>query len=131
MKTKKAFVNKTHIATISVVLVTMIILMAGILAAQDGGYRGPNFNRAHRPPYDPKIQPPLEMITAYQMAMTYLGTATNRLYCVGASCLKPTRQGVPGWTFSFSSTNGYSADVDISFDKELYTDGRTRQMLGK
>jgi hypothetical protein len=52
------------------------------------------------------------MLEAYAAATALMGTATNRFYCVSASCLGNT---LPGWIFSFSNTNGEMAHIEYYF----------------
>jgi hypothetical protein len=130
MKTEIPSTNKT-VVRIGIVISVTLAVMAGILAAQDGPYRGPNTNTRYRSAYDPKTQPPLEMTSAYELAMAYLGTHTNRFYCIDASCLALTKRGLPGWTFSFSNTNGQRATIEVTFDKAVGPDAPTSVLLEK
>ena len=90
---------------------------------------GGNSWRQHESPYDAKMPPPLRIIEAYELALARVGNATNRYYCVTASCLEPTKRGLPGWTFCFSNTNGERACVEISFDKEVDADAQSGKLL--
>lgn len=80
--------------------------------------------------WEPTKPPPLALPDAYALVLAHIGSATNRFYCVTASCLEMTNYGHRGWAFSFSDTNGQHARVQVTFDKELYTDPRSRQVLG-
>ena len=71
-------------------------------------------------PYDPKEGPPrLALPQAYRMAVAHIGTATNRFYCVSASCLEKTLPVAAGWVFWFSNTNGERARVEVYFRSKV------------
>jgi len=72
--------------------------------------------------YDLGDPPPLTLSQAYPLAMSHLGAATNRFYCVTASCLEITNFGNTGWLFSFSNTNRQRGRVMVFFDKEVEID---------
>ena len=94
------------------------IVTAGVLVAQgtitSGGRRW-----AVVQTYDGKTPPPLSLPEAYMRALSRVGEATNRFYCVSASSLEMTNNGFTGWTFWFSNTNSQRARVDVFFDKEV------------
>jgi hypothetical protein len=58
-----------------------------------------------------------------------LGSATNRLFCVSATCVEPPTFMTTGWTFGFSDTNGQIAQVKVFFDKNVYIDPRITEPL--
>src|SRR5947199_5418241 len=103
--------------------ISLIISLAaadstGILLAQGLNPAGGNSPRHHRSPYDPKTRPPVSISEAYSLAASYLGAATNRFYCTGATCLEIGLSGFPAWKFSWSDTNAQHAYVEVTFDKE-------------
>ena len=98
----------------------------GLLAQGEQGSHG---WRRFENPYDPKTAPPLGLSEAYNLTLAHIGTATNRFYCVTASCLEKTKRGLPGWTFCFCSTNGDRAYVEVSFDKEVVVDSGPDELL--
>lgn len=73
--------------------------------------------------------PPISLPEAYSLALAHVGPATNRFYCVAASSLDMTNFHFRGWSFTFSSTNGQQARVEVSFDKELRADPRSEKIL--
>ena len=54
-------------------------------------------------PYDNSKPPTLSLPVAYQLAVTALGSDTNRFHCVGASITMDF--GAPRWSFTFYDTN--------------------------
>src|SRR6266436_2848729 len=94
----------------------------GFLLAQGINPSGGNSPRRYRSPYDPKTRPPVAMPEAYSLAAAYLGSATNRFYCVTATRLEMGLSGFPAWKFSWSDTNGERAYIEVTFDKEVYPD---------
>jgi hypothetical protein len=80
--------------------------------------------------WEPPKPPPIALPDAYALVLAHIGSATNRFCCVTASCLEMTNYGHQGSAFSFSDTNGQHARVQVTFDKELYTDPGSRQLLG-
>jgi hypothetical protein len=115
---------KNHI--IKIALAT--IAGTGLLFAQ--GLNPPGGDWHHfTSPYDPKTPPPLGLAEAYNLALKFLGPATNRFYCVSTSCMDKGGSGFPGWTFWLSSTNGQRAYVEVSFDKEVGADSKTLEIL--
>jgi hypothetical protein len=105
-----------------------IIAAAGILFAQgtlvSGGKRWTSVQT-----YDAKTPPPLALAEAYALGLNRVGRATNRFYCIHASCLELTNNGFTGWTFWLSNTNGQRARVDVFFDKEVYIDPQSSETL--
>jgi hypothetical protein len=55
------------------------------------------------PPYDNSKPPTLSLPAAYQLAVSALGSATNRFHCVSANIT--TDFDAPRWSFTFYSTN--------------------------
>lgn len=64
---------------------------------------------------------PLALPEAYSLAVAHVGAATNRLWCVSASCLEEAKSFsfVTRWTFGFSNTNGEITRVIVFFDKTV------------
>ena len=120
-------VNRTIWGPI-VCMVLAIGLMMGLAFGQgtltSGGRRWSAFQT-----YDPNTPPPLDLPKAYAMAMTRVGGATNRVYCIAATCLEMTNNGFTGWTFWFSNTNAQRARVDVFFDKEVHVDIQSGEVL--
>jgi hypothetical protein len=112
---------KRTVLTLSVFAVAIGLLAQGKL----GSYG----NRRYTSPYDPKTRPPVAVPEAYESALRYLGPATNRFYCVSTTCLELGKSGFPAWKLSFSDTNGESAYLEVTFDKEVYPDPRTDMLL--
>jgi hypothetical protein len=79
--------------------------------------------------YDGKTPPPLALPEAYEIALGRLGEATNRFYCLTASCLEMTNRGFTGWTFWFSNTNAQRARVDVFFDKATRLGPQSEEVL--
>jgi hypothetical protein len=65
--------------------------------------------------HDAKVPPPASLPGAYAVALARLGDATNRFHCVNATCLEKTPFDLPGWSFTFSNTNGETARVEYYF----------------
>ena len=80
-------------------------------------------------PYDPKAPPAISLPEAYAMVTARMGTATNRFYCVSASCLETMHYA--GWTFGFSNTNGERATIKVFFDSRIVhiADARSEALL--
>ena len=98
------------------ITVLLLTAAAGLLFAQ-----GLNMRRAHGPIVDAKTPPPLPLPDAYAAAMSYVGPATNRWWCISGSCGEDygtTR--VTHWEFRFSNTNRETAVVLVFFDKSAY-----------
>jgi hypothetical protein len=110
----------------TVLTLSIIAVAIGLLGQ---GKTGSHDNRVYTSPYDPKTRPPVAVPEAYERALRYLGAATNRFYCVSTTCLELGRSGYPAWKFSFSDTNGESAYLEVTFDKEVYPDPRTDMLL--
>ena len=53
--------------------------------------------------YDNSKRPTLSLPVAYQLAVTALGSDTNRFHCVGAGITMDF--GAPRWSFTFYDTN--------------------------
>ncbi len=67
--------------------------------------------------YDPRTgPPPLSLPEAYAAVANYLGTATNQLYCLTASCLETNYGSITGWVFEFSNTNRETARLQVFFN---------------
>jgi hypothetical protein len=97
-------------------LVLAGIAATGLLLAQGRGGSN-NFRRSKFMTYNPGTPPPITLPEAYAAALSHLGTATNRSYCVSASCLECTNRGFTGWWFVFSNTNQERGRVIVFFDK--------------
>lgn len=106
-----------------------LIAAVGLLLAQGPNPPGGNSWRRYQKPYDSKESPPVSLSEAYALVLGHIGTATNRFYCVSATCLDPTKRGLPGWTFCFSNTNGQRAYMEVSFDKEINTDEQSASVM--
>src|SRR5215831_7782691 len=90
-----------------------VFVSASVVLLLAQGRVGSGTHRYSRfPTYDPSSPPPLTLADAYSLALGHIGAATNRFYCVSASCLETTNAGFTGWTFSFSSTNRERGRVD-------------------
>jgi hypothetical protein len=104
------------------------MLAAGFVLAQgsitSGGKRWSPFQS-----YDGKSRPPLSLSEAYVLAEGKIGSATDRFFCVKASCLEMTNNGFTGWTFWFSNTNFEQARVDVFFDKEVHMGLQSAELL--
>ena len=100
-----------------------VALTAGLVFAQ-----GLSGSSSH-PGSDQKRPPPLALSEAYALATARLGSATNRLFCVSATCVEPPTFMTTGWTFGFSDTNGQIAKVKVFFDKIVYIDPRITEPL--
>jgi hypothetical protein len=71
--------------------------------------------------YNRSVAPRLPLDSAYKIAMTTLGQATNEFYCVGAGLaisFSPDGE----WLFSFSSTNGTPKYVTVEFDGKTHVE---------
>jgi hypothetical protein len=101
------------------------IATGSILFAQGHIFSGPGR------PYDPKTRPQTEIQAAYLLAVARVGPATNRFYCVSASCLEKTLPSYAGWVFLFANTNGDRARVEVYFgSKDAYVpDAKSEQLL--
>jgi hypothetical protein len=119
------FMRPKHIALTSLVSTAAV----GLILAQGLNPPGGNSPRRYRSPYDPRSRPPVALAEAYPLAAAYFGTATNRFYCVSASCLEIGLSGFPAWKFSWSDTNGERAYVEVTFNKEVYPDPKTENLL--
>jgi hypothetical protein len=112
--------NMKHV----VLTVLIAVLAVGLLLAQGTQVPGNSWRR-YNSPYDLKTPPPLAMSDAFALTQIYIqahmGTATNCLYCISASCVDMTKRGLPGWTFYFSNTNGQRIYMEVSFDREVST----------
>src|SRR5205807_408091 len=78
-------------------LLSMYIGMtaACMLLAQGTTYPpGANSWRRFQSPYDPRMAPPISLSEAEVLATQRIGLATNRFYCISASCLEPTKRGL-------------------------------------
>src|SRR6185369_14106798 len=74
------------------------------------------------PPYDPRTPPPMTLPDAYALSQMYLGNFTSRWHCVSVNCLELTNNGLTGWKFVFSNTNGTRAKMEVYFDKIITSD---------
>ena len=84
---------------------------------------------SHHPSYDLKRPLPLTLPEAYLLAIGQVGPATNRFYCITASCLEKTDQWSTGWTFSFLNTNAQRATVNVFFNKHVSIDPQSAKIL--
>jgi hypothetical protein len=85
--------------------------------------------RKYQDAYDAKSEPPITLAEAHSMALAYIGTNSNNVYCVSASCLEKTGYGMAGWTMWFARTNGQRGIVCVSFDKEVLADANSTKTL--
>ena len=77
---------KTRYILLGLIAVTTLVYASGVM-----------------PPYDNSKSPKLPLPAAYQIAVTALGSDSNRLHCVSAGVT--TDFGAPRWSFNFYSTN--------------------------
>jgi hypothetical protein len=121
------FPQKKHYFTMLklTILAFIVAASAGFLFAQGWIFHGPG------KPYDAKTPPPQSLTEAYGVAMDRVGAATNRLYCVSASCLENPPPYYAGWVFWFSNTNGERARVEVFFgSKEAFVpDAKSAELL--
>jgi hypothetical protein len=102
--------------------VTVLLAVAAVgLFAQGVGPISNNW-RKYTKPYAVRAAPPLSLSDAYSLSQAFMGDATNRFYCVSASCLEPTKAGLPGWSFAYYNANGQRVGVEVYFDKDANTD---------
>jgi hypothetical protein len=118
---------------IKLIFITFLTVGSLFLFAQGTPFskEGGNSWRKFEKPYDATSTPTIGLSEAYSLTLAYLGPATNRFYCISASCLEKTKRGLPGWTILFANTNGERAFVEVSFDKEVDTDARSTELLRK
>lgn len=114
------------VAVLSLATATTICLL---FAQGNTSPPGANSWRRFNSPYEPKTRPPLGLTEAYVLALSQMGSATNQLYCLTASCTEPTKRGLPGWTFRFANTNADQVCIEVSFDKEVDMDARSTAIL--
>lgn len=111
-----------------IVLLTILIASCFLFAQGPAGSNpgGPIANSPFIVPYDATRPPPLGLTGAYAMSLSFVGTATNRFYCVSATCLEKTKSGLPGWKFTFCNTNQQHVVVNVpfvaDFDKGVSSD---------
>jgi hypothetical protein len=86
-----------------------IVALAGMALAQRYAFSGPG------KPYDAKTPPAKTLPQAYAQALAFIGPATNRFWCVSASCVESPSA---GWVLWFSNTNGQRARVDVYFGEK-------------
>src|SRR5262249_36499369 len=84
---------------------------------------------SQHPGFNQKMRPPLELPEAYTLATTRLGAATNRLFCVSATCVEPVNSSTQGWTFGFSNTNGQIAKVKVFFNRDVFIEAPDAELL--
>jgi hypothetical protein len=108
------------------------VVVAGLLFAQ--GYfdlaSGHTWRRYNKP-YEVKTPPPVGLAEAYSLTLAFMGATTNQFYCVSAGCLEKTRAGLPGWTFTFFNTNAQMIRIEVSFDKDIFTDSPSAKLMGR
>src|SRR5262245_45075739 len=102
-------------------VITTLVIVIGIGAVFAQGWSG----SSHLPTFDFKRPPPLTLPQAYAVAEKRIGTATNRFYCLAASCLDPTNKVSTGWVFEFSNTNGERAVIKVLSNTEVWIDERS------
>src|SRR5262249_44848314 len=108
------------------ILSSLILLpLAGLLLGQGPVTSGPGR------PYDVRTPPPIPLSSAYAMALSRIGPATNRFYCVSASCVETTLPSYAGWVFWFSNTNREQARVEVYFESKAVhiPDARSAELL--
>src|SRR5437868_6703603 len=106
---------KTRILLVSFAVVTTLFVMA---QGNDFVYPNASENLGFRTPHSITNTPPIDLPTAYNMALRYVAEVTNRFYCVSASCLELKGE-MQGWTFCYANTNGARAFVDVSFENSV------------
>jgi hypothetical protein len=84
---------------------------------------------SHLPTFDSKKRPPLALPQAYAVAERHIGPATNRFFCVTATCVDSTNTVSTGWSFGFSDTNGSHATVKVLFNTEVWIDEHSATLL--
>ncbi len=62
--------------------------------------------------YGGSTPPAVALERAYALAIARVGDATNRFWCVSASCVEDESW---RWVFWFSNSNGQRARVDVAF----------------
>ena len=98
------------------------LFAAVAITAATGLLLGQGFvTSSHHTQYDPKSQPPMSLSEAHELAMAHVGAATNRLWCVTATCLDETKHSsfITHWTFGFSNTNAELTKVVVFFDQTV------------
>ena len=118
----KCFARHLVVLCLALALTVTLIFAQGTITS--GGNRWTPIQS-----YDGKTPPPVAMPEAYAIALKRIGVATNRFYCVTASCLEITNHGFTGWTFRFSNTNAQRVRVDVFFDKEVRIDNQSSEIL--
>ena len=107
-------------------VILSVMLLSLVRFALGQGLTG----NSHHPMYDLKKPPPVSLVEAYHLATTHLGEATNRVYCVGATCSGEETGWSAGWVFEFSNTSGQHAVVKVFFsNKDVWTDPKTADAL--
>jgi hypothetical protein len=103
-------------------LILLFSALTGLVVAQGWLFGGP-------PPYDRTKPPATSLPDAYAAALTQIGAATNRFYCVSASVLENTKNG--SWRFTFTNTNGQTARIDIQLDgrRPMFPDRESLDLL--
>ncbi len=66
----------------------------------------------YAPTYGGSTPPRVGLERAYALAIARVGDATNRFWCVSASCVEDESW---RWVFWFSNSNGQRARVDVAF----------------
>jgi hypothetical protein len=84
---------------------------------------------SHHPTYDTRQPLLLSLTEAYGLALAKIGTATNQVHCVSATCLQKDNLRSSGWTFTFSNTKGDCATVKVFFNKDVWIDPSTSMAL--
>jgi hypothetical protein len=78
-------------------------------------------------PYDMKNPPAINLSDAYALALNNLSSDTNQFYCSSATCIgnfpivsTSNINGVQGWAFIFSNTNGVQRKILVGYNKMPY-----------
>lgn len=130
MKTRSSQ-NVPASTSIKLALVWLIAGTATCITFSQGTIMSGNTRWTPVQTYDGKIPPPLPLSEAYEIALGRLGKATNRFYCLTASCMEMTNRGFTGWTFWFANTNAQRARVDVYFDKATNLSPQSEQILAE
>ncbi len=88
-----------------------------------------SYSDGHKVLYDIQKPPPVSLLDAYSLAAGKLGDATNRFYCVSATCLDNTNRLSTGWLFHFLDARGDGANVKVFFNRTVGVDDQSAQVL--
>ena len=92
----------------------LLVVAADLLFAQ-----GLTMRRPH-PIIGANTRPPLSLPDAYSVAITYVGPATNRWWCIAGHCSPDYgTTNLTHWEFGFSNTNKGVLRVHVFFDRTV------------